>query len=149
MLNGRTARGTRPEFSLVSVVSTGALVAPFAFLGAAYDATLRDVYTSGIGESILDTPNFLNALFGSGLFGNSRLRELVARYVDQDMLAAIAVEHAMGRRLFIATTNLDTQHARLSGTWAALLRSGRRRRWAYLAMSWRRRRVFRWSSPKC
>jgi predicted patatin/cPLA2 family phospholipase len=109
VLNGWTARGTRPEFSVVSGVSTGALIAPFAFLGAAYDATLRDVYTSGIAESILDTPNFLNALFGSGLFGNTRLRELVAKYVDQDMLAAIAAEHARGRRLFIVTTNLDTQ----------------------------------------
>jgi predicted patatin/cPLA2 family phospholipase len=109
VLNGWTAQGTRPEFSVVSGVSTGALIAPFAFLGAAYDATLRDVYTSGIAESILDAPNFLNALFGSGLFGNTRLRELVARYVDQNMLDAIAVEHMKGRRLFIVTTNLDTQ----------------------------------------
>jgi predicted patatin/cPLA2 family phospholipase len=109
VLNGWTAQGTRPEFSVVSGVSTGALIAPFAFLGAAYDATLRDVYTSGIAESLLDTPNFLNALFGSGLFGNTRFRELVARYVDQDMLAAIAAEQAKGRRLFIVTTNLDTQ----------------------------------------
>jgi Predicted esterase of the alpha-beta hydrolase superfamily len=109
VLNGWTARGTRPEFSVVSGVSTGALIAPFAFLGTAYDATLRDVYTSGIAESILDTPNFLNALFGSGLFGNTRLRELVARYVDKDMLAVIAAEHARGRKLFIVTTNLDTQ----------------------------------------
>ena len=62
VLNGWTAQGTRPEFSVVSGVSTGALIAPFAFLGAAYDATLRDVHTSGIAESILDTPNFLNAL---------------------------------------------------------------------------------------
>jgi predicted acylesterase/phospholipase RssA len=109
VLNGWTAQGTRPEFSVVSGVSTGALIAPFAFLGAAYDATLRDVYTSGIAESILDTPNFLNALFGSGLFGNTRLRELVARYVDKDMVAAIAAQHARGRKLFIVTTNLDTQ----------------------------------------
>jgi predicted acylesterase/phospholipase RssA len=109
VLNGWTARGTRPKFSVVSGVSTGALIAPLAFLGATYDATLRDVYTSGIAESILDAPNALNALFGSGLFGNTRLRELVARYVDQDMLSAIAVEHARGRRLFIVTTNLDTQ----------------------------------------
>jgi hypothetical protein len=48
-------------------------------------------------------------LFGAGLFGNTHLRDLVARYVDQDMLAAIAAEHARGRRLLIVTTNLDTQ----------------------------------------
>ena len=109
VLNGWSAAGTRPKFAVVSGVSTGALIAPFAFLGPAYDATLRDVYTSGIAESLLDTPSIVHALFGSGLFGNARLRELVARYIDQDMLAAIAAEDARGRKLLIVTTNLDTQ----------------------------------------
>src|ERR1700731_4039950 len=109
VLNGWTAAGTRPQFTVVSGVSTGGLIAPFAFIGPAYDGTLREVYTSGIAESLLDAPSILNALFGSGLFGNSRLRELVARYVDQNMLAAIAEEHAKGRDLLIVTTDLDTQ----------------------------------------
>jgi predicted acylesterase/phospholipase RssA len=109
VLNGWTAAGTRPKFAAVSGVSTGALIAPFAFLGPAYDATLRDIYTSGIAESLLNTPNIVHAVFGSGLFGNARLRELVARYIGQDMLVAIAAEHAKGRDLLIVTTNLDTQ----------------------------------------
>jgi hypothetical protein len=49
---------------------------------------LRDIYTSGIAESLLNTPNIVHAVFGSGLFGNARLRELVARYIGQDMLVA-------------------------------------------------------------
>jgi hypothetical protein len=69
VLNGWTAAGTRPKFSIVSGVSTGALIAPLAFLGPAYDATLRDVYTGGIAESLLNTPNIVHAMFGSGLFG--------------------------------------------------------------------------------
>jgi predicted acylesterase/phospholipase RssA len=109
VLNGWTAAGTRPEFAVVSGVSTGALIAPFAFLGPGYDATLRDVYTSGVAESLLDTPSIVHAVFGSGLFGNTRLRELVARYISQDMLGKIAAEHARGRDLLIVTTNLDTQ----------------------------------------
>jgi predicted acylesterase/phospholipase RssA len=109
VLNGWTTAGTRPKFTVVSGVSTGGLIAPFAFLGPAYDATLREVYTSGIAESLLDAPSILKALFGSGLFGNTRLRELVARYVDQNMLATIAEEHAKGRDLLIVTTDLDTQ----------------------------------------
>jgi predicted acylesterase/phospholipase RssA len=109
VLNGWSAAGTRPKFSVVSGVSTGALIAPFAFLGSAYDATLRDAYTTGIAESLIDAPNLINVLFRSGLFENTRLRELVARYVDQDMLAAVAAEHAKGRDLFVVTTNLDTQ----------------------------------------
>src|SRR6266850_5110220 len=109
VLNGWTAAGTRPEFSVVSGVSTGALIAPFAFLGPAYDGTLRDVYTSGVAQSLLNTPSIVHAVFGSGLFGNTHLRELVARYIGKDMLGAIAAEYAKGRRLLIVTTNLDTQ----------------------------------------
>jgi len=60
-------------------------------------------------ESLLNTPNIVRAVFGSGLFGNTHLRELVARYIGQDMLAAIAAENAKGRKLLIVTTNLDTQ----------------------------------------
>ena len=109
VLNGWTVGGNRPHFSIVSGVSTGAIIAPFAFLGPQYDDTLRDIYTSGIAESLLDSPKIFQAVFGSGLFGNTRLRELVARYVGPEMLAQIAREHAKGRRLLIVTTDLDTQ----------------------------------------
>jgi predicted acylesterase/phospholipase RssA len=109
VLNGWSAAGTRPTFSAVSGVSTGALIAPFAFLGPAYDATLREIYTSGIAESLLNTPSIVHAVFGSGLFGNTHLRELVARYIGRDMLAAIAAENARGRKLLVVTTNIDTQ----------------------------------------
>ena len=66
-LNGWTEAGTRPSFSIVSGVSTGALIAPFAFLGPDYDKTLRDLYTSGVAESLLDAPNPFNAIFGSSI----------------------------------------------------------------------------------
>jgi hypothetical protein len=109
VLNGWTAAGTRPTFSVVSGVSTGGLIAPFAFLGSQYDDTLREVYTSGIASSLLDDPSIIRVLFGSGLFGNKRLRELVARYVGPEILAAVAREHAKGRKLLVVTTDLDTQ----------------------------------------
>jgi patatin-like phospholipase/acyl hydrolase len=111
VLNGWTAAGTRPEFTFVSGVSTGALMAPFAFLGPSYDARLREVYTSGVAESLLDSPDLLNVVFGSSLFGSRRLRELIARYVDEAMSAEVAAAHANGRRLFVVTTNLDAQRA--------------------------------------
>nr|WP_249166826.1 patatin-like phospholipase family protein [Bradyrhizobium sp. JYMT SZCCT0428] len=109
VLIGWTETGKRPSFSIVSGVSTGALIAPFAFLGPGHDATLRELYTSGIAESLLDAPNPFNAIFGAGLFGNARLRELVAKYIDADFVAAVAAEHAKGRRLLVVTTNLDSQ----------------------------------------
>ncbi len=76
-MNGWTAAGTRPEFSLVSGVSTGALIAPFAFLGPAYDPVLTEIYTSGVAESLVKNPSVVNVLFSSGLFGDDRLRDLV------------------------------------------------------------------------
>ncbi|MCA1388450.1 patatin-like phospholipase family protein [Bradyrhizobium sp. IC3123] len=109
VLNGWTAARTRPTFSVVSGVSTGGLIAPFAFLGPQYDDTLKEVYTSGIAESLLNDPSIMRVLFGSGLFGNTRLRELVARYVGPEIMAQVAREHAKGRRLLVVTTDLDTQ----------------------------------------
>ncbi|GEO98605.1 patatin-like phospholipase family protein [Methylobacterium haplocladii] len=111
VLNGWTASGTRPDFAIVSGVSTGALIAPFAFLGSAYDAYLTDFYTSGIAESLVQAPSIANVLFGSGLFGDGKLREIIGRYVTPDLLVAIAAEHAKGRRLYVVTTNLDQQRA--------------------------------------
>src|SRR3954447_2671300 len=99
VLNGWTTAGTRPKFTVVSGVSTGGLIAPFAFLGRQYDDTLKEVYTSGIAESLLNDPSIMRVLFGSGLFGNKRLRELVARYVGPEILAAVARENAKGRKL--------------------------------------------------
>ncbi len=110
-MNGWTATGTRPKFSLVSGVSTGALIAPFAFLGPAYDPILTEIYTSGVAENLVKDPSVVNVLFGSGLFGDDRLRDLVGRYVTPDLLTAVAIEHAKGRRLLVVTTNLDAKRA--------------------------------------
>jgi predicted acylesterase/phospholipase RssA len=111
ILNGWTESGTRPEFTIVSGVSTGALMAPFAFLGPTYDETLRQMYTSGEAESLTRQPNPLRAIFGAGLFGPGQLRRLVERYIDDDLLKAIAREDQKGRQLLVVTTDLDAQRA--------------------------------------
>ena len=111
VLKGWSEAGTRPEFSLVSGVSTGALTAPFAFLGPDYDPVLEEIYTSGVAGTLVKDPNFVNVVFGSGLFGDGRLRDLVGRFVTPELLAAVAVEHAKGRRLLVVTTNLDSKRA--------------------------------------
>lgn len=64
---------------------------------------------SGIAGRLLEAPNPFNAIFGSGLFGNNRLREMVAKYMDANFVAAIAAEYAKGRQLMIVTTNIDSQ----------------------------------------
>ena len=109
VLAGWTAAGTRPTFSVISGVSTGALIAPLAFLGPDQDDTLRNLYTSGVAEGIGGRPSLLTALTRGALFDRQPLRRLVASFVTPDLLAAIAAEHRRGRRLFVLTTDLDSQ----------------------------------------
>ena len=109
VLDGWTASGSRPEFTVVSGVSTGAMIAPFAFLGPSYDGVLRELYTSGVAESLVVSPRPESVLFGSAVFASQPLRELVARYVDRPMLTRIAAEYAKGRCLAVVTTDLDAQ----------------------------------------
>jgi len=111
VLNGWSESGTRPEFTIVSGVSTGALIAPFAFLGPNYDDKLRQIYTNGEAQRLIGQPDPLGALFGSGVLGPERLRQLVGRYLDDDIIKAIAREDHKGRRLLVVTTNLDAQRA--------------------------------------
>ena len=105
---GWTQTGTRPNFAAVTGVSTGALIAPFAFLGSAWDDELASAYAGGKASDILQRRG-LGLLFSSSLFSPNRLRQLVEFYVTPTMLREIAAEHAKGRRLLIVTTNLDTQ----------------------------------------
>jgi predicted patatin/cPLA2 family phospholipase len=111
ILNGWTETGKRPEFTVVSGVSVGALIAPFAFLGPTYDDKLKQLYTDGEAERLISHPDPIGALFGPGLFGRGELRGLVAKYIDLQMFDAIAREDQKGRRLLVVTTNLDAQRA--------------------------------------
>src|SRR5262245_10340508 len=108
LLAGWSARGTRPQCTIVTGASAGALIAPFAFLGPAYDQTLTSVFATGEMANLLQSEG-LAGLFGTGLFKTEPLRDLVARHVDAPMLAAIAQEYRAGRRLYVVTTNLDAQ----------------------------------------
>ena len=107
LLYGWTEAGTRPEFTMVTGVSTGALIAPFAFLGPDYDHVIREIYTSYSTTDIIKPRSSLKALFGDGATDASPLREKLVRYVDEDVMAAIAAEYKKGRVLDIVTTNLD------------------------------------------
>ena len=109
ILNGWTARGDRPQFDLVTGVSTGALTAPFAFLGPKYDGALKQVFTTSTTKDIALIQPVKGLLGGSSLASNAPLAKIIAHYVTADFLREIAVEHAKGRRLYVGTTNLDAQ----------------------------------------
>ena len=107
ILKGWTAAGTRPEFALVTGISTGALIAPFAFLGPEYDGRLKEAYTSLRTEDIVKMRGGLATLRSDAAGDTAPLKAHIAKYVDQEIIDAIAREHRRGRRLFIGTTNLD------------------------------------------
>ena len=109
LLNGWSETGTRPEFKMVTGVSTGALIAPFAFLGPSYDAALREVYTSMTPESIFRARGISAALFDDAMADTSPLAAIIAKYADEKMFAAIAREYQEGRLLLVGTTDLDSQ----------------------------------------
>lgn len=104
-------RGARPVFDIVSGVSTGALIAPYAFLGSAYDDKLVDLYTSGVAENLVDVGFLPFGLLGASLLKQEPLRRMVERNLTQDVMAKIAAEHRKGRRLLVLTSNLDSQRA--------------------------------------
>jgi hypothetical protein len=108
VLVGWTKAGQRPEFDIVTGVSTGALTAPFAFLGPDWDRRLTEAYTSKAADKVLKRRG-VDLLFRPGFYDTKALRALVEAYVDPPMLWAIAAEQTRGRRLLIATTNLDTE----------------------------------------
>jgi hypothetical protein len=109
LLCGWTASGNRPVFRVVTGVSVGALVAPLAFLGPAYDDRLVEMTRAARDETIYRKKGLLVALSSDSLADNSPLIKYVARFFDEPLLRAVAAEHAKGRRLFVATTNLDAK----------------------------------------
>jgi predicted acylesterase/phospholipase RssA len=108
VLCGWTESGRRPTFDIVTGVSTGALMSPFAFLGSKYDDRLKALYTQMTFHSVFSGNPFLG-LFGQGLYSTAPLQRVVASQVDQKLLDDIATAYHNGRRLFVITTNLDAQ----------------------------------------
>ena len=116
ILCGWTQAGTRPRFKLVTGISTGALMAPFAFLGPSYDARLKKAYTTISDRDIFQAHGPVTILLSlanlkelPSLADTRPLAQLVARMVDAQVLQEIAQEHLNGRRLLMGTTQLDAQ----------------------------------------
>lgn len=107
ILKGLSTSNTRPQYEIVTGVSTGALIAPFAFIGQAGDRQLETIYTNGELEKILGRPNVFAAVSGPALYSADGVERLIAQYVNDRLLTKIKEEHAKGRRLLIATANID------------------------------------------
>jgi predicted patatin/cPLA2 family phospholipase len=106
-LGGWTERGDRPTFRLVTGISTGALIAPFAFLGPAYDRQLEEAYTSISDQDIFEPRGMLAALGSESFADTAPLARMIAEQMTAEVLQEVAAAHTQGRRLYIGTTNLD------------------------------------------
>jgi len=102
ILNGLSETGRRPDYVVVSGVSSGALLAPYAFLGSARDADLKREATSLTAPDVFEDHRTAESLLDTW-----PLREFIAKRITPELLAAIAAEHKRGRRLIVITTNID------------------------------------------
>jgi hypothetical protein len=109
VLKGMTASGKRPTFDVVTGISTGSLIAPFAFLGPEYDDFLEKRYTTVRSEDIYRMRGWLTLPWSDSIYDSKPLRQMIAREIDEPLLAKIAAQHARGRRLYVGTTSLDSQ----------------------------------------
>jgi predicted acylesterase/phospholipase RssA len=108
LLTAWSALGTRPEFKVVTGISTGALIAPSAFLGPAYDKDLEFFYTKTSAEDVMTSRGLLTGLLSDSLYDSRPLLRTIRKFLTPALLAAIAYEYnTKGRLLFVATTNLD------------------------------------------
>ena len=107
ILAGWTAHGTRPEFTIVTGTSTGALIAPFAFLGPRYDPLLRKLYTELTTADLIERRDLLDILRNDSATSSAPLRRLLEQTIDDAFVAELAEQHRRGRSLLVGTTNLD------------------------------------------
>ncbi|MGF1445189.1 MAG: patatin-like phospholipase family protein [Pikeienuella sp.] len=109
LLYGWTEAGTRPEFTVVTGISAGALIAPFAFLGSDYDEAMRAFTVENSTDTLVTVTILRGILDGVGLVDNSKLQQALRGLITPEVVQAIADEHDLGRRLIVGTTNLDAQ----------------------------------------
>ena len=113
LLVGWTSAGNRPMFQMVTGISTGALIAPFAFLGPDYDPVLKEVYTTTSTKHILRKKPFSRIIGSDAAADSTPLLNMIQRHVNDELVAAIANQHRTGRRLYIGTTDLDYMRPRI------------------------------------
>ncbi len=121
-LVGLSRRHERPQYDLVTGVSSGALIAPFAFLGPEWDSQLTEAFTSGRGE-LMSLHGLLSLRFGARR-RSAALISLVDHYVTSDLIKAVAREAAAGRLLWVATTDLDKEETVIWDLGAVAARGG-------------------------
>ncbi len=108
-LAGWAKTGTRPEFDVVTGVSVGSLIAPYAFLGSEFDGIAMDLYTGVRAEDVFRIRVWVTIPFKDAAASSAPLKKLIQSQISPVLLERVAAEHQKGRRLYVATTNLTTR----------------------------------------
>jgi hypothetical protein len=109
VLAGWSETGARPKFDIVTGISTGSLIAPFAFLGSSYDDELSEAFTSISDDDIYKMNSLLGAFRSGAVTSNAPLRRMLDKYITDQVIDEVAREYGKGRRLLVGTTNLDSE----------------------------------------
>jgi len=109
LLKGWSEEGSRPKFKIVTGVSTGAIIAPFVFLGKEYDDEMEKLYTTMSTKDVMSFKGPIRVLMGDSMASNKPLEKQIQKMINDNFLARIAAEHKKGRRLLVGTTDLDAQ----------------------------------------
>lgn len=105
LLVGWGERGARPDFKMITGISTGALIAPYIFLGD--DQTVTQIITTLDQDDVYTKRPLLEGLTSDALSDTTPLEKLIAQHLDAGVVARIAEESRHGRALIVITTNLD------------------------------------------
>jgi len=106
VLNGWKDSGDMPKFDVVTGISTGSIISTFIFLGGKNIDKISKIYTS-ISTSDIYYYNFFKLFGGSSITSTEPLKDMLKKFITQEVLDKVAIEYKAGRRLYVGTTNLD------------------------------------------
>ena len=108
ILIGLEESGQLKDYSIVTGISAGALMAPFVFIGGDAFSRMKDVMLNINDKSVLGKKNFLNTVFKDAFTDGENLYQFIAEAFPEPMIEQIAAQHRSGKRLFIGTTHFDS-----------------------------------------
>ena len=108
VLKGWSESGTRPPFDVITGISAGAMMSTFAFIGPQHDDLLAELIVGVKRQDFLRRRSLLGVIPGASLYTSRRLAQKIEKVITPAILCEVAAAHRAGRRLYVATTNLDT-----------------------------------------
>ncbi len=123
VLVGWSQSGDRPTFDVVTGISTGALIAPSAFLGPKYDDAMKQFFTTVESKDIYTVRRFWG-MFDESYADTAPLAARIKTFVSAELMHDLAEAHHQGRRLYIGTTEEEGKQFVIWDIGAMAVRNG-------------------------